>query len=146
VNVARLGRLAPFAAHFARTSGGDENDIPPQGLPERRRYPPPELELGVIGAAKIAGILFVPLGVIATIFAVYLNGFESDLLLDVQRIVTFAIEKHTENERLTYGALADVMNLKEEVRRLREKDEQFEKQIARNTELLQRLAQKNGLR
>ena len=141
----KLGALAPLAAMFMGPIETGVDD-PKTGQYDRRRYPPPELELGLVQASKIAGILFVPMGVIAAIFGVYLQGFRSDLRLDIQKVVTDAIDKHVEAERISYATLAETTFLRTEIQRLHDKNDQIEKQVRINTDLLQRVSQKTGVR
>lgn len=114
-------------------------------LTERRRYPPPELELGVLAASKIAAIIFVPLSIIATLFGVYLQGFRSDLRLDMQKVVSEALDKHEGTERRTFATLPSVQAVHDQLEQLRRDHDDLEKQVAINTQLLMRLAQKNGV-
>jgi hypothetical protein len=142
----KIGMLAPLAAMFMGPIGaGSGDDEPFSGVSDRRRYPPPELELGLVQASKIAGILFVPMGVIAAIFGVYLQGFRSDLRLDIQKVVTDAIDKHVEAERVSYATLSEASGLRDEVVRIHKENDEMRRQIRANTDLLQRVAQKVGV-
>lgn len=126
------------------TSNGDDDDADVSPF-ERRRYPSPELEIGLVAAARIAGILFVPMGVVATIFGVYLQGFRADLRLDIQKVVTDAIDKHVAYEKANYATVSQVTSLDAEMDRLRRDHDDLSKQVGVFNELLQRLAQKNGM-
>jgi hypothetical protein len=140
-----FGALSPLAAMFMGpiNTGMDDPGTMPS---DWRRSPPPELEIGLVQAAKIAGILFVPMGVVAVIFGVYLQGFRSDLMLDFQKVVIAAIDKHVEAERISYATLSEAAFLRTEIQRLHDKNDSIERQVRINTDLLQRISQKTGVR
>ena len=113
---------------------------------DRRTYPAPHLEFGVLTAFKIAGIIGAPMVIVATMFGIYLNGYKAQFMLDVRGIVTEAVERHVDFERSAYAPLGEVAILKAEVERLRIKDAEIERDLVDMNRILNRLAEKNGIR
>ncbi len=145
-------------AIFFRTPlvDGDEDDPDEAPLPEarheRRRYPPPDFDFGVVHAFKIAGIILVPMAVVATLFAGYLQGFRADIRLDMTKVVDDAIDRHIKVEMGTFASAGEVAALRQTAKEMRDdvddlkrEHEVLRKELVDQDKLIVRLLQKNGI-
>ncbi len=113
---------------------------------ERRRYPPPFLDFGVVQGAKLAGWILAPLAIVAGLFGLYLEGFRANIRNDIQVVVKQAVREHIESEKGLYGTNSDLAHLKTEVEKLRVHQEQMDMKLDELNVSIIRLTEKVGRR